>query len=69
MTDLFCQDSGPIRACLADYVAAGDKAGALRRLQSLRGLSLDQEVLSAGLTMISRSHGKQAVIVHVLNQF
>lgn len=56
---------------LADFAAVGDKAGAIRRLRSLRGkgLALDQEVLRAGFTMIGQHHGIEAVIMHVLEQF
>ncbi len=67
--DLFPQDSTPSRVSLADFVAAGDRAAALRRLRSLRGLALDQDILRAGFSMISQRHGIQAVIDHVFQQW
>lgn len=50
------------------FASRKDKSGALKHLQSLALKEIEREVLMSGYSMISRSHGKQQVMLHAVNQ-
>lgn len=51
-----------------DFAEDNDKAGALKYLQTLCPTDIEKEVLETGFSMISRRHGKPALMEYAINQ-
>lgn len=50
------------------FASNGDKAGALKHLQTLGVKEIEMEVLKSGFSMICPSNGKQALLVYAIEQ-
>lgn len=68
MFDLFAGEPVPQPKTFFDYALAGDKAGALRHLQTLSVSEIELQVLKSAFSMISTSNGKAAIMEHAINQ-
>jgi hypothetical protein len=68
MFDLFAGEPLPQQKVFFDYAEAGDKAGALRHLQTLSLREIELQVLKSGFSMISTSYGKAAILEYAINQ-
>lgn len=66
--DLFGGEPVPPQKVFFDFAQKGDKAGALRHLQSLSPLEIERQVLKAGFSMISPRHGKAELMTYAINQ-